>query len=83
MANHYIWRSAFFVFYQDMINVSLPKKIELKVALSPTNYQPASIADIHIPVAQNHSVLRSRLQYRIQQQPDQCLGLSIRKKSCG
>ena len=28
---------AFFTFYQDTINVSLPKKFELKVALTPTN----------------------------------------------
>jgi hypothetical protein len=57
-ANYQMLLSAFFAFYQDTINVSLPEKFDLKVALTPTNHQSAPIADIHIPVAQNHSVLR-------------------------
>ena len=57
-ANYHILRLAFFAFYQDTINVSLPKNYKLRVALTPTNYQSAPIADIHIPVAHNHSVFR-------------------------
>jgi hypothetical protein len=40
-ANYQMLGLAFFTFYQDTINVSLPKKFELKVALTPTYYYPA------------------------------------------
>ena len=35
-ANYQILWLAFFAFYCDKINVSLPKKFELEVALTPT-----------------------------------------------
>jgi hypothetical protein len=41
-----LWLASF-AFYQDKINVSLPEKYELKVALTPTyvkNFQPSKIA---------------------------------------
>ena len=45
-ANYQMLGLAFFTFYQDTINVSLPKKFELKVALTPTYANFDRICDI-------------------------------------
>jgi hypothetical protein len=50
-ANYQMLGLAFFTFYQDTINVSLPKKFELKLALTPTNRYFLNLeksCDIHL-----------------------------------
>ena len=49
---------AFFTFECDKINLFALELCQVKIKITPTNHQSAPIADIHIPVAQNHSVLR-------------------------
>ena len=58
-ANYQMLGLAFFTFYQDTINVSLPKKFELKVALTPTE----SNVTLFLPGSDIQKIQQHRLKF--------------------